>query len=684
MDLLAPLEAAADGNFELSWNDGERVVYRGWRVGPGGERSRVLAVAAAVEQPAPGVLDRLAHEFALRGELDSAGSARPLELVQSRGRTVLLLQDPGGEPLTRLVGMPMPVSEFLPLAVAIAAALGKFHQRDLVHRDIKPANILVDRASEQAWLTGFGIASRLPRERQAPEPPETIAGTLAYMAPEQTGRMNRSVDSRSDLYAFGITLHEMLTGSLPFAAADPMERVHCHIARTPPAPCDRLPTIPEPISAIVMKLLAKPAEERYQTAAGLVSDLRRCRAEWEAQGRINDFPLGANDTPDRLRITEKLYGRAHEIETLLAVFDRVATGSGPELVLVSGYSGVGKSSVVNELHKALVPKRGLFAAGKFDQYNRDVPYATLGQALQGLIRPLLGLRDAELGRWRDRLRDALGPNARLMVDLVPELRLVIGEPPPVPKLGLQDAQRRFQLVLRRLVGVFARPEHLLVLFLDDLQWLDPATLDVLEDLLMQHDIRELLLIGAYRANEVDPAHPLQRKLEAIRPTGARVQEITLSPLTELDLAELLSDALHCATEAARGLARLVHAKTAGNPFFAIQFLAALADEGLLRFAHEEARWRWDLGGIYAKGYTDNVVDLLVGKLARLPATTQSALQLLACLGNETGVATLCLMRGCGEDVVHAELWDAVRQELICGWIVATSLFTTGYARLPIR
>ena len=299
----------------------------------------------------------------------------------------------------------MEVGRFLRLAIGIAAALGKVHQRGLVHKDIKPANILVNCADGQVRLTGFGIASRLPRERQTPEPPEIIAGTLAYMAPEQTGRMNRSIDSRSDLYALGVTFYQMLTGSLPFTASDPMEWVHCHIARKPVPPSERLENVPAPVSQIVMKLLAKTAEERYQTAAGVERDLRRCLAEWEAQGRIDDFPLGEHDTPDRLLIPEKLYGREREVETLLASFDRVVKSGAPELVLVSGYSGIGKSSVVNELHKALVPPRGLFASGKFDQYKRDIPYSTL---VAGFSEPGAASSRQERRRAGDLARRASG------------------------------------------------------------------------------------------------------------------------------------------------------------------------------------------------------------------------------------------------------------------------------------
>src|SRR5438093_498870 len=374
---------------------GEFTLYRGWQHG---NPLPVLVLTPVAEQPTPASLKQLEHEYALAVELDAAWAARPLALARHEGRMMLVLEDLGGEPLDRFLGQPLELTRFLPLAIGLAAALGRLNQRGLIHKDVKPAHILVNRETNQVWLTGFGIASRLPRERQAPEPPEFIAGTLAYMAPEQTGRMNRSIDSRSDLYALGVTLYEMVTGTLPFTASDPMELVHAHIARQPTPPSERLNGIPGPVSAIIMKLLAKTAEERYQTASGAASDLRRCLDEWETRGWIDAFPLGEHDTPDRLLIPEKFYGRASEIETLLAAFDRIVAGGRPELVLVSGYSGIGKSSVVNELHKPLVPPRGLFASGKFDQYKRDIPYATLAQALQRLVRPLLTKSDMELRR----------------------------------------------------------------------------------------------------------------------------------------------------------------------------------------------------------------------------------------------------------------------------------------------
>jgi serine/threonine protein kinase len=408
-------------------------------------------------------------------------------------------------------------------------ALAWFHARGLIHRDIRPANILVGPAPSDAWLTGLSLTSRLPRQHQSPEAPEVIARTLEYMAPEQTGRMNRSVDSRSDLYSLGVTFYQMLVGTLPFTANDPMEWIHCHLARQPLSPSERVSDIPEPVSAIVMKLLSKTAEDRYQTATGVEADLRRCLIEWESCARIDPFPLGEHDMSDQLLIPERPYGRESEIELLLAAFDRVVNHGTTELMLVSGYSGVGKSSVVNELHKVLVPSKGLFVSGKFDQYKRDIPYATLSQAFQHLARQILGQSERELGEWRQALQEALGTNGQLMVDLIPELELIIGNQPPVAELSPQDAQNHFQTVFRRFLSVFARPEHPLVLFLDDLQWLDAATLHLFQDLTTHEEVRHLLLIGAFRYNEVSPSHPLMRTLAAANDAPASPSSLAFWP-----------------------------------------------------------------------------------------------------------------------------------------------------------
>jgi PAS domain S-box-containing protein len=653
-----------EGELEILRVDGQRVFCRIGRDDADNSRYAFTSVTSAAGHATPQSLNWLNQEFELRDHLDTEWAVRPLELLRERGRTMLVVEYPGGAWLDSLIGQPMEVGQFLRLAVALSAVLSRLHGRGVVHKDIKPANVLVNLQTGQVWLSGFGIASRLPRERQTPEPPEFIAGTLAYMSPEQTGRMNRSIDSRSDLYSLGVTLYEMLAGSLPFSASDPMEWVHCHIARQPRFPSEQLKNVPAAVVAIIFKLLAKTTEERYQTAAAVASDLKRCLSDWQTTGHVDNFAPGENDIPDRLLVPEKLYGREREVDTLLTAFDRIVAGGKPELVLVSGYSGIGKSAVVNELHKPLVPPRGLFASGKFDQYKRDIPYATLAQAFQSLIRPLLSKSEEDVRRWRDALHEALDPNGQLIVELVPDLKYIIGEQPPVPELPPQDAQGRFQLVFGRFISVFARPEHPLALFLDDLQWLDAATLDLLEDLVTRSELRYLLLIGAYRDNEVSPTHPLMRKLDAIRQAGAHLQDVVLGPLALGDLQQLLTDSLHCEPRRVAPLAQLILEKTRGNPFFAIQFISTLADEALLTFDYDAARWTWELGRIHAKGYTDNVVDLMVGKLSRLAAKTQDALQHFACMGNSADLEMLRMVFEGSNDKIHDCLWEAVRAGLI--------------------
>ena len=662
----APLqfEAGEIRTVEVLCEDPARALCRGRQVDPSGGLTSVLIVSPVAEQPPPAFLERLVHEYELRDLLDAAWCAKPIEIRRESGRTLLLLEDAGGEPLERLLGAPIETDRFLRLAISIVAALDKVHQRGLIHKDVKPTNILVHCFDGGTRFTGFDIASRLPRERQAAEPPEVISGTPAYIAPEQTGRMNRSIDSRSDLYALGVTFYRMLTGVLPFAATDSVEWIHSHIAKRPTPPAERSSAIAAQLSDIVMKLLAKMAEERYQTAAGLEHDLRRCLVEWERNGSIERFRLGERDAPDRLLICERLYGREQDVEALLAAFGRVVAGGQPELVLVSGQSGIGKSSVVNELRKALVPTRGLFASGKFDQLKREVPYATLAQAFQSLVRSLLGQSDAELARWRAELLEALTSNGRLVVDLAPQLDHVIGEQQPVPELEPQQAKRRFQATVRRFVSVFARPEHPLVIFLDDLQWLDEASLDLLQDILTRSDLGQLMLIGAYRDNEVNDDHLLARKLSTIRNSGARVSEIRLGPLNVKQIGQLIGDALRCAPHETAPLDALVEARTAGNPFFVNQYLHTLADEGLLAFDRQARRWAWNIGRINAERYADNVVDLIAEKLSRLPDRAQKAVRDLACLGGAATVSTLVVAFDAFEDEVHAALWDATRVELI--------------------
>jgi PAS domain S-box-containing protein len=638
-----------------SLREGGIALYRG----SGSGLKPILLVAA--EETSPGCVERLEHEYALKSELDAGWAARPVALTHDNARMTLVLEDPGGTPLDQLLGRPLDVSHFLRIAIPLAGALRHVHERGLIHKDIKPANILVESASSGVRLMGFGIASRVPRERQAPEPPETITGTLAYMAPEQTGRMNRSVDSRSDLYALGVTFYELLTGALPFTAADPIELIHCHIAREPVPPHELASALPAPLSMIVMKLLAKTAEERYQTAAGVEADLRKCLTAWESFGRIDPFPPGLQDASDRLMIPEKLYGREGEIATLLAAFDRVVKHGGSELVLVSGYSGIGKSSVVNELHKVIVLPRGIFISGKFDQRLRDTPHATLAQAFQGLIQQLLNGHADDIARWRGAIREAVGNQGRLLTDLIPNLVRLIGPQPTVAILSPVDAQLRFQTVFQRFVSVFARAEHPLVIFVDDLQWLDPATLTLIEYLLLHPDTHHLLLIGAYRDNEVDPEHPLMLKLEDLRQAGAKVDQIVLDPLSVDDINQLLCDTLRRAPDEMRPFAELVHSRSGGgNPFFTGQFLTSLAEERLIEFDPLSRSWTWDFDAIVDKRFSDNPVDLMIGRLRRLAPEAQEALKLLACLGSHADFATLAKLRSESDDAMHASFRDAVR------------------------
>jgi PAS domain S-box-containing protein len=619
---------------------------------------------AAAKDGSPGSAERLEHEFELRDELDAAWALRPIALSRYNERLALVLEDPGGEPLDRLLDEPLEISAFLRIAIRLADAVRQVHAQGLIHKDIKPENVVVHQESGGLWLTGFGIASRQPREHQAPAPPEVIAGTLAYMAPEQTGRMNRSIDSRSDLYSLGVTFYEMLTGRLPFTATDATEWVHCHIARSPQSPHLIAQQIPVVISSIVMKLLAKAAEDRYQTAIGVGADLGRCLEEWGAHGRIDEFRLGASDRSDRLLIPGKLYGREREIDTLLAAFNQVACHGTTELVLLSGYSGVGKSAIVSELHKSLIARRGLFASGKFDQYQRDIPYSTLTQAFQSVIRSLLTQEETALSRWRARFLDALGPNGALMVNLVPDLELIVGSQSPVADLSPLETHERFQTVFRQFVAVFAQREHPLVLFLDDLQWLDAATLELLRTLATHPEVRDLLVIGALRDNELDSTHPLVATLDAIRKASTRVHDIVIAPLTRADLSEFVSDTLHCGISAAEPFAALVHEKTLGNPFFAIQFLTALCEEHLLVFDAHEAIWKWDLQRIHARGFTDNVVELMVDKLGRLPEDTLEMLQQLACLGSSATIVYLAMLVDRPESEVHARLSEVVQLGLL--------------------
>ncbi|WP_437718451.1 AAA family ATPase [Sorangium sp. So ce448] len=651
---------------ETLYEGSDTVLYRGVREDDG---HRVVLKVLRRDHASPRAPERLRHEYEIARALDTTAIVKPCGLAMLGEQPALVLEDFGGVSLDRLLDGdgPTPLARFFPLALRLVEALGGLHRHDIVHKDIKPQNVLLNPATGEVKITDLGIASRIPRELQHLEHIGLIEGTLAYMAPEQTGRMNRWIDQRTDLYSLGVVFYEMLTGTLPFQAGDPVAWVYCHIAQAPPPPHVLVPSIPPQLSAVVLKLLSKAAEERYQSAAGLRHDLDECFARWRASGSIPPFALGGRDLSDRFQVPQRLYGREREVTALLAVFERVVASGRPELVLVSGYSGIGKSSLVAELHRPVVRERGFFLSGKFEQAARDVPYSAFHQAFRALFQEILCASEEQVEGWRQRFREALGESGRLLADVLPELTLLLGPQPPVPELPPAEAQSRLHATLQRFVSACARKDHPVALFLDDLQWADAGSLQLLEQLATYAGSEHLLLIGAYRDNEVGPAHPLRLTLAEARGRGAAVVELVLGPLSAAHVAALVAETVHAPhapAEQAEPLSELVYEKTGGNPFFVLQFLLALHQEGLITFDAEEGSWRWDIAAARDKEFTDNVVELMAGKLKRLSGPTRDALTLAACLGSSLELDTLAVVAGRPEAELRDALEEAVREGLL--------------------
>ena len=637
-----------------------RVVYRGRR-----DRDGVPVILKTFGDGIPAWVASasLRREYDLIKDLDVPGVVRAYGLAVQGDGPVLVLEDVGGERLKTLItagGIELAV--FLRLGVRLAETIAALHQRDVIHKDINPNNVLINIDTGRATLIDFGIASRLPFEHQQPGHPNVLQGTIAYMSPEQTGRMNRDLDYRTDFYSLGVTFYEMLTGRLPFESADPLEVIHGHIARVPPGPTDVVPAIPRPVSDIVMHLLAKTPEGRYQSGLGLKADLAACLQEWEQSGQIAHVMPGRQDVADRFAIPQRLYGRDGEVATLQAALERASQGTA-ELLLVSGYSGIGKTSLIHEIHRPLTRRRGYFIAGKFDQLTRNTPYGALAQAFQELGRQLLSESEEGIQAWKETLLTALGANAQVIIDIIPAFERFVGKQPAVPPLDAAEAQNRLNLVFQKFVGVFATPAHPLVIFLDDLQWADSASLTLLQTLLANSELRGLLVIGAYRDNEVSEQHPLMLTLAEIR-SGTTVHEITLGPLATAHLSQFITDTLHTDTAQSGPLTDLVLAKTAGNPFFVTQFLRTLHQERLVTFDYEARHWRFDLAAIRSKEMTDNVVDLMATRIRRLPAPTQEALKLAACIGNRFDLGALATVSSESISATRAHLWGALEQGLL--------------------
>ncbi|AFZ19629.1 hybrid sensor histidine kinase/response regulator [Allocoleopsis franciscana] len=656
------------------------IVYRGIREQ---DSNTVILKVLKQDYPTPQELTRYKQEYEITRNLNIDGVVKAYALEPYQRTLVIILEDFGASSLKQLfngsvdAGHVLSLAKFLKLAIKIAEILGAIHSGNIIHKDINLANIVFNPETEIIKIIDFGISTQLTRENPTLKNPNVLEGTLAYMSPEQTGRMNRSLDYRTDFYSLGVTFYELLTGHLPFASSEALELVHCHIAKQPipphllggeeetgalvrsrgGEPC------PKAVSDIVMKLMAKTAEERYQSAWGLKADLEECLFQLQANGTIADFPLGSKDISDKFQIPQKLYGRESEVKTLLTAFDRVSQGT-TEMMLVAGYSGIGKSVLVAEVHKPITQKRGYFISGKFDQFQRNIPYSAVVSAFAGLVRQLLTESEAQLNLWREKLLAAFGSNGQVIIEVIPEVELIIGKQPPVPELSSTESQNRFNLVFQNLIRAFCAKEHPLVIFLDDLQWADSATLKLIELMMTDTDTQYLFLIGAYRNNEVNPTHPLMITLEGVRNLGATINFITLAPLDSKHISQLIADTLHSDASSVKPLAELVVHKTGGNPFFVYEFLKTLHAENLITFDLEYHGWQWNVSNIEAKGITDNVVELMIGKLKKLPPVTQQVLRLAACVGADFDLNTLSIISEKSTSEVCKDLTVAVQSGLI--------------------
>lgn len=643
-----------------------------------------------IKQPAMGTVpetevDRFAYAYDIQHRFDHSGITRALDWVSLGNCHGLVLEDIGAQPLTAFVdslqGAPVAIELFLTIAIQLAGALGEIHHRHVIHKDLHPGNIVIEPVSGRVQITDFDIASLLSREQPALQPPEELEGNLAFISPEQTGRMNRALDYRTDFYSLGVTLYWLLTGKMPFAVEGSIAMVHAHIARLPIPVRTLRPDLPDMLSRIIEKLLAKNAEDRYQSAEGLKFDLEHCLDQWRAQQRIDEFEPGQHDISSQFQISQKLYGRETEIGCLLSAFDRARDGS-PQLFVVQGYSGIGKSSLVYEAHKAIAAHGGWFASGKFEPFTRNIPYSALHSALNTWLQAILAEGKESLTQRREFLRRELGNNGRVLIDFQPELELLLGDLPEPPVLGARESQIRLQRVIQQFIQVITQ-EQTLVLFLDDIQWADPGTLGLLQVLMADIGSR-LLLIVAYRDNEVSETHPAFMALQGIREEigsdSPRLEQVTLAPLSYQDIYNLLHDTLLNDLDVA-ALAQLVEEKTAGNPFFINEFLRTLYSENLINFVAKRRCWEWDLQRIREQNITDNVVELMLGKMRRLPADTQHYLQLAACIGSSFDLQLLILVTQSQRHAVADKLWPALQEGLVQvesgDWILRTGTESNG-------
>ena len=607
------------------------------------DKQPLILKLPAGDDPSPTRLARFRREYDITGSFNLDGIVKVYRLVEYKRSLLIELEDFGGESLNKILDRhKLDTAGFLTLAIRLAEILGDIHEQDIIHKDINPGNIVWNTQTGQVKIIDFGIAAVLSQEHPWNVDTNILEGALPYVSPEQTGRMNRALDYRSDFYSLGVTFYEILLGFLPFYSEDKLELIHSHLAKEPRAPHELNRNIPSMLSRIVMKLLAKKAEERYQSAEGLQADLATCLKDLNTKGDIGVFALGRQDRGHKFQIPQKLYGREQERKTLLAAFERASSG-GVELTLVRGFSGLGKSALVHEIYREITRKRGNFIFGKFDQIKRDVPYAPLGQALREMIRQILTGSDQQIDQWRKRLQDHLGQNAGLMIQIVPELVLILGETSAPTEFSPEQAAGRFNLTCLKLVGALAQEKHPLVLFLDDLQWADLPSLTLIELFITTPGLKHFLIIGAYRENEIGPEHALLSMLRDANKARARVETISLGPLSEEHVIQLTADTLDCSEKKATPLARLCRAKTGGNPFFLKHFFKDLYRQGLIYPDRSRDLWDWDLKKIQETNVTDNVIALMTGKIADLKEDAQTVLKYAACIGAVFELDTLAIV-----------------------------------------
>ncbi|WGV23557.1 trifunctional serine/threonine-protein kinase/ATP-binding protein/sensor histidine kinase [Halotia branconii] len=636
-------------------------VYRGYRL----ENSQpIILKVLKPTYPSPERIAWFKQEYETTKSLRLKGVIEAYSLENYLHQWVMVLEDFGGESLNHFIKKrQFTIAEFLSIAINIVQILKEIHQYQVIHKNINPANIVWNQQTGQVKLIDFGISIVLSRENSTFRNPNVLEGTLAYISPEQTGRMNRAIDYRTDFYSLGVTFYELLTGQLPFPTDDALELVHCHIAKRFVPLHEYKSDIPQMISEIVLKLMNKNAEDRYQSVCGLKADLEICLQQWQAKQQIELFLIGQYDISDKFQIPQKLYGREEEIATLMAAFERVSLGAN-EMMLVSGFSGIGKSALVQEVYKPITRQRGYFIAGKFDQFQRNIPYTSIIQAFRSLILQILTENETAIALWREKLLTALGGNGQVMIEVIPEIELIIGSQPPVTDLPPAAAKNRFNLVLQNFIKVFTRQEHPLVIFLDDLQWVDGASLKLIEMLMTVADSKYLFLIGAYRDNEVSAAHPLMLTLAEIKQAQATVNQIFLSPLTLLQITQLVSDVCHCEPATAIPLAELILNKTNGNPFFMTEFLKSLYAEALVTFNYQQSCWQWNLEQIQSQQITDNVVELMADKVQKLPLQTQTILKLAACIGNRFNLEKLSTISEETPQETASVLWPAIAKRFV--------------------